>query len=114
DKLIAFIKEKKSYYLIDTGFEEDAEYLRNFFEQEAPGMKPVDAPEQAEVVFELCENIFQIKDLALEKVYIDIFRNALIDEEDAEALREYDYSKLLYVYMNQDILIDSVKKLRET
>ncbi|MEE3468522.1 MAG: glycosyltransferase family 2 protein [Eubacterium sp.] len=114
DKLIAFIKEKKSYYLIDTGFEEDAEYLRNFFEQEAPGMKLADAPEQAEVVFELCENIFQIKDLALDKVYIDIFRNALIDEEDAEALREYDYSKLLYVYMNQDILIDSVKKLRET
>ena len=48
----------------------------------------------------------------MEKVYIDVFRNALIDEVDAEALKEYDYSKLLYVYMNQDILIDAVKRLR--
>ncbi len=112
DKLIAFIKHKKSYYLIDTGFEEDAEYLRNFFEKEAPQMKPVDSPEQAEVIFELCENLFAVKDLSMEKVYIDVFRNALIDEVDAEALKEYDYSKLLYVYMNQDILIDAVKRLR--
>ena len=112
DKLIAFIGEKKSYYLIDTGFEEDAEYLRNFFEKEAPAMKPVEKPEQAEVVFELCENIFHVKDLSMEKVYIDIFRNALLDEEDAEALREYEYAKLLHVYMNQDILLDAVKKLR--
>ena len=112
DKLIGFIQGKKSYYLIDTGFEEDAEYLRNFFEKEAPSMKAVENASEAEVVFELCENLFQVKDFTLEKVYIDIFRNALIDEEDAEALREYEYSKLLYVYMNQDILLDAVRKLR--
>ncbi|MBO4396610.1 MAG: glycosyltransferase family 2 protein [Eubacterium sp.] len=113
DKLISFIKKKKSYYLIDTGVEEDAEYLRNFFEKEAPKMKPASAPEQSGVVFELCEDLFQIRDFSKEKVYIDIFRNALIDDEDVEALANYEYSKLLYVYMNQDILLDSVKKLRE-
>ena len=113
DKLISFIKKKKSYYLIDTGFEEDAEYLRNFFEKEAPKMKSASSPEQAEVVFELCEDIFQIKDLSMKKIYIDVFRNALIDDEDKQALANYEYSKLLYVYMNQDILLDSVKKLRD-
>ena len=113
DKLIAFIQGKKSYYLVDTGFEDDAVYLRNFFEKEAPQMTPCDKPEDADVVFEMCENIFRVKDLSLERVYIDTFRNAVMDDEDVEALREYDYSKLLYVYMNQDILIDAVKRLRD-
>ena len=75
-------------------------------------MNAVEEKSQADVIFELCENLFLVKDLSREKIYIDIFRNALIDDEDAEALREYDYSKLLYVYMNQDILLDAVKKLR--
>ena len=113
DKLIAYIQGKKSYYLVDTGFEDDAVYLRNFFEKEAPQMTPCDKPEDADVVFEMCENIFRVKDLSLERVYIDTFRNAVMDDEDVEALREYDYSKLLYVYMNQDILIDAVKRLRD-
>ncbi|MBR6228427.1 MAG: glycosyltransferase family 2 protein, partial [Eubacterium sp.] len=112
DKLISFIKNKKSYYLVDTGFEEDAQYLRNFFEQEAPGMQPVSSADQAEVTFELCENIFQVKDYSRERIYIDTFRNAMIDDEDVEALRQYEYCKLLHVYMNQDILLDSVKLLR--
>lgn len=112
DKLISFLSDKKSYYLIDTGFEDDAQYLHNFFEKEVPGMARAESTDEAEVVFELCENIFQIKDLSREKIYIDVYRNALIDDEDAEALREYEYAKLLHVYMNQDILLDAVHRLR--
>ena len=113
DKLIAFINTKKSYYLIDTGYEDDAQYLRNFFEKEAPQMKPVSSQGEADAVFELCGDIFSVKDLSMQKIYIDIYRNALIDEEDKQMISNYEYSKLLHVYMNQDILLDAVKKLRQ-
>ncbi|MBO6108214.1 MAG: glycosyltransferase family 2 protein, partial [Eubacterium sp.] len=112
DKLIDFILQKKSYYLNEAGFEEDAEYLHNFFEKYAPDMKRLDAPDKADVVFEMCENIFYVKDLSLKKIYIDIYRNALIDDDDREAIGNYEYSKLLYVYMNQDVLLQAAKKLR--
>lgn len=112
DKLIGFIRNKKSYYLRDTGFEEDAEYLRNFFEKEAPGMKEVDSEDKAEVSFELCENLFAVKDFSMEKVYIDVFRNALVDEDDKKALENYVYSKLLYIYLNQEVLLQAARNLR--
>ncbi len=113
DKLIGFIRDKKSYHLTDTGFEEDAEYLRNFFEKYAPDMKETKSEEDADVSFELCENLFAIKDLELKKIYIDIYRNALIDDEDKEAIEKYEYSKFLYIYMNQEVLLRAAKNLRE-
>ena len=113
DKLIGFIKDKKSYYLIDTGLEDDAYYLRNFFEKEAPGMKEVSSENEAEVVFELCENIFKVKDFSMEKIYIDIYRNAIINDEDVLAVQSYEYNKILYIYMNQDIVLDAARRLRK-
>ena len=114
DKLISFIKNKKSYYLIETGFEDDAQYLHNFFELNAPNMRRLDSADGADVVFELCENIFHIKDLSLEKVYVDIYRNAILDDEDVNAVKNYDYCKLLHIYMNQEVLLDAARRLRKT
>ncbi|MCR4606062.1 MAG: glycosyltransferase family 2 protein [Eubacterium sp.] len=112
DKLIRFIRSKNSFYLKDAGFEDDAVYLRNFFEKEAPKMQEAASESEAEVVFELCDNIFAVKDFSLKTIYIDIYRNALIDDEDVVAISNYDYNKILYIYMNQDIVLDAVRRLR--
>lgn len=69
--------------------------------------------EKAEVVFHLCSYIFEVKDLSRQEVYIDGERNCIISEEDVECVRNYEYSKLLYIYMNQGVFLAETKKIRE-
>ena len=76
-------------------------------------MKEVSSENEAEVVFELCENIFKVKDFSMKKIYIDIYRNAIINDEDVLAVQSYEYNKILYIYMNQDIVLDAARRLRK-
>lgn len=112
DKLTAYVQNKKSYAIITDGQEEDAMYLRNFLGRVAPGLK--EAPqEEAEIVFHLCPYIFKVKDLTRKEIYIDTDRSCIITEEDAELVRNYEYSKMLFLYMNQGVFLAAARKLRE-
>lgn len=61
----------------------------------------------------MCPYIFHVTDLSLTYVYIDSERNCILTQEDALAVRNYSYSKMLFLYMNQGIFLDAVRKLRE-
>ena len=37
-----------------------------------------------------------------------------VDDDDKMMISNYEYAKLLHVYMNQDILIDAVNQLRKS
>lgn len=113
DKLIAYLQDKKSYYLEINEQEEDAFYLRNFIEKVNANCKEVQEAKQADVVFSLCPYIFKVKDFSREKIYIDSERNCMITEDDALAVQNYDYSKLLYIYMNQSVLLSAMKEKRQ-
>lgn len=118
DKLISFLKEIRTYCLIAEGMEEEAAYLRNFFSAANPGLSEV-GREEAEAVFRLCPYIFQareyfrVKDFPSGEIYIDTERNCILTEDDAEAVRNYGFSKMLFLYMNQGAFLASVKRLRE-
>lgn len=113
DKLIAYIQGKHTYAIQQAeGMEEDAIYLQNFLEKENETMRQVDERE-AEIVFTLCPYIFQVKDFSLQHIYIDGERNCIISEDDANVVQNYQYSKLLYIYMNQGVFLAATKKLRE-
>ncbi len=113
DKLIAFLQNKKSYFLEVNQWEEDAYYLRNFIEKVNPDCKEVKKEEQADVVFCLCKYLFNVKDFSLEKIYIDSERTCMITEEDVLAVQNYEYSKLLFIYMNQSVLLSAMKDRRQ-
>lgn len=112
DKLIAYIKDKKSYFIFEEGMEEDAVYLRNFLQSHNRDMIET-GREEAEIVFHLCPYIFEVRDLSRKEIYIDGNRNCIITEEDAEVVRNYHYSKLLHIYMNQAVFLEEVKKMRK-
>jgi hypothetical protein len=87
-------------------------YLRNFLFQANPKLIEKEAADGAEMVFHLCPYIFQVKDFSLKEIYIDSERNCLLDEEDVKAVQNYEYSKLLFIYMNQGIFLAAANKLR--
>ena len=105
------MKDKKSYCIIPDGQEEDALYLRNFLVSVNPAIQEA-AKEEAEVILHLCPYIFKVKDLSRKEIYIDPDRSCIITEEDVEMVRNYEYSKMLFLYMNQGIFLAAAKKLR--
>lgn len=112
DKLTAYVQDKKSYYMITDGQEEDARYLRDFLAVENPDMEEV-KKEEAEMILHLCPNIFKVKDVSRKEIYMDSNRNCIITEDDAEIVKNYEYSRMLFLYMNQDVFLSAAKKLRE-
>ena len=72
NKLTEFVQDKKSYFIVEDSYSEDALYLRNFLNQANPGLTEAAQREQADAIFHLCNDIFRIKDFSLEKIYIDI------------------------------------------
>lgn len=113
DKLITYIKNKKTFTILADGQEEDAVYLRNFLLSVNPELKEVVGKEQAEVVFHLCPYIFQVKDFSLKEIYIDSERNCILNSDDVTAVQNYDYSKLLFIYMNQGVFLSAARSMRE-
>ena len=112
DKLIAFMKEKKSFCIIPGNQEEEYIYLRNFLQSVNPDLVEM-AGEEAEVVFRLCPYIFQVEDLSRKEIYIDGDRNCILTEDDAEVCRNYQYSKLLFIYLNQGVFLAAARRMRE-
>lgn len=112
DKLIAYIQDKESFCIISDGQEEDAMYLKNFLETYGNGIREV-TKQEAELVFHLCPYIFYVEDFSREEIYIDGERNCIITEEDVNTVKNYRYSKLLHIYMNQGVLLAQARKMRE-
>lgn len=111
-KLIDFVQNRKSYFIITDGQEEDALYLRNFLISVNPDI--VEVPKhEAEIVFHLCPYIFKVRDLSRQEIYIDPERNCMITEDDVEAVRNYEYSRMLFLYLNQGVFLAAAKRIRE-
>lgn len=111
-KLIAYIKERSTYAICATNeMKEDVTYLKNFLREHNETIQEVDEKE-AEMLFSLCPYVFQVDDFALERIYIDSERNAILDADDIIAVKNYQYSKLLYIYMNQGVFLAATQKLR--
>lgn len=113
DKLTAYVQKKKSYYLIKDGHSEDAFYLQNFLQHANPQLIPAPQKEQADIVFHLCDSIFQIKDPSLQEIFIDGDRNCILNEADVLTIKNYEYSKALFLYMNQGIFLAAARNLRK-
>lgn len=112
-KLETLITDKNSYYIEENGYKSDVRYLENVLYQSKPGIKKVEKKEDAELIFSMCDYIMQIQDFSFNKIYIDTNRNLLVTEEDAMLVQNYNFSKTLFIYMNQNLFLDAVKKVQK-
>lgn len=111
--MITYVQKKNTFFIVEDGLEEDAMYLRNFLMSVNPKLKEVSEKGQADVVFHLCPYIFGVKDFSLKEVYIDSERCCMLDSDDVQAVQNYEYSKLLFIYMNQGIFLAAARRMRE-
>lgn len=60
----------------------------------------------------LCDNIFEIEDLSLDKIYIDINDCILATEDDVLDVINYNYSKRSFVFANKPVFMQAAQKGR--
>lgn len=60
----------------------------------------------------ICENIFEIEDLSLKKIYIDVDDCILATEEDALDVINYNYSRRSFVEANKPVFLQRLKEQR--
>lgn len=112
NKLIQFLHNKKSYAIKSGGQEEDAYYLRNFISSVNPEIVEKEES-KAEIVFQLCDYLFCEKELPEGKeILIDSVRNCIINSDDMEVWKNYNYSKWLFIYMNQGVFLAAARRMR--
>ncbi len=130
DKLRAFLQGKRTYFLMadrlaagslivdslaaedgpvqEAAFSDAEEILRSL----NPELKRAMDRQEADVTICLCDYIMKMRGGDHGIVYLDTERNAILDEEDWMAVDNYEYSKSLFVYMNQAAFLDAVFSLR--
>ena len=69
--------------------------------------------EEADVIFSMSDYIMQVKEREKEKIYIDNYMNILENEDDMLLVKNYKFSKTLFLYMNQNIFLDTVDKVQK-
>lgn len=66
---------------------------------------------EADVHFSLCDYVMYVRDIDMGKVYVDDTLNIIATEDDAMVVRHYDFSKSLFLYMNQNLFLDAAAKI---
>ncbi len=61
----------------------------------------------------LCDNIFQIEDLSLQKIYIDINDCILASEEDVLDVINYNYSRRTFIEAQKPIFLQKLREQRQ-
>ena len=70
------------------------------------------APENTPEII-LCDNIFQIEDLSLQKIYIDINDCILASEEDVLDVINYNYSRRTFIEAQKPIFLQRLREQRQ-
>ena len=89
-----------------------AAHIREMSEQLKTGAGFAEKPEDAECVISLCESIFDINDLSMKKVYMDINDCILRTEDDVLDVINYNYSERAFVYANKPVFLEKIRLLR--
>lgn len=107
-------KGKEKIYLEENQFPGTAELLKELAADNGYNITWVTEPKTNVPVISLCENIFKIEDLSLQKIYIDINRCIFATEEDALDIINYNYSKRSFIYAQKPIFLECIRRLRDS
>lgn len=110
-KLDHIFEHKKTYSIEENQCDELAQYIRAYVHSNYPGMEETE-PQKSEVKIALCDYIMKIKDFSMEKIYVDEYHNVFSDCGEAKMIQNYSYSRALFIYMNQKLFVENMRKLR--
>jgi hypothetical protein len=100
-----------SFYIESGEFPMLTQWLNDLPEKLGIDVTWVNEPNEADRTITLCSNIFEIEDLSLKKVYIDVEKCILQDEDDVLDVINYNYSKRTFIMAQKPIFLEKIKEL---
>lgn len=111
EKITNFLLDKQTYHMLP-GEEGNRTQAMAFVEAVNPNICHVEE-EKADVVFCPCDYVMYVKDSKHEWIYIDAENNCIVDESDWKCVEQYEYSRSLFIYLNQAAFLDAVNTIRQ-
>lgn len=84
--------------------------VREYIQGNYPDMQETDFG-MADVNVVLCHYIMDIREFKMGNVYIDEYYNVCSREEEWEIIKNYGYSKALFIYMNRNIFLENIRRI---
>jgi len=113
DTFLRLLDGKEKICLEENGFSGTALWLKELAEDNGYNITWTDKPGDNIPVISICENIFDIEDLSLQKIYIDTNRCIFETEEDALDIINYNYSKRSFISAQKPVFLECARKLRK-
>lgn len=113
DKFRRYLKDKRTYHILPCNDALQVNITENYIRSLNPEMKHCADAGQADIRISLCDYVMHVKNGDRNIIYMDSENNCILDEDDWMTVENYEYSKSLFVYMNQAPFLDAVYALRE-
>jgi hypothetical protein len=101
----------KKFYIEVGEFPILNEWLINLPKQLGMSVEWVAAPSDGVRTIKLCDNIFKVDKLGLEKIYIDEERCILQDEDDVLDVINYNYSKRTFIAAQKAVFLEKLREM---
>lgn len=109
------IAEKvKKIYIEENQYRDNAQYLKEMLVKINPAIIKTEKREEADTIFSMCDYVMKVTEPKENQIYIDSSMNVLENEEDLLLVKNYEFSKTLFIYMNQNMFLASVEKVRRS
>jgi hypothetical protein len=108
EPFIKLFSSAKNFYIEDDEYPILAGWVRSLPKQLGIDVNWLDQPTAGAKTISLCENIFRIDDLSLSKVYIDIDKCILQDEDDVLDVINYNYSKRSFIMAQKPVFLQKI------
>ncbi len=112
EKLYALLSGKNSFYVNALGYDAEADYFVNHVLKRFPDIKRAESKETSDISFTFCDYIMNVSDFSFDTIYIDTAFSILSSPDDVTTIRNYTYSKSLFIYMNQAAVLDTAHKIQ--
>jgi hypothetical protein len=99
------------FYLEEGDFPTLAGWLKQLPQQLGMDVTWIDAPAAGAKTISLCEDIFALDDLSLSKIYADIDKCILQDEDDVLDVINYNYSKRSFILAQKPVFLENINSL---
>lgn len=103
----------QKFFIEENEYKDNALYLEKLLLKINPALIKTERQEEADAIFSMCDYVMQIKGIKKDRIYVDDSMNILENEEDMLLVENYNFSKTLFVYMNQNIFLDTVDKVKK-
>jgi hypothetical protein len=108
EPFIKLFSSAKNFYIEDDEYPILAGWVRSLPKQLGIDVNWLNQPTAGAKTISLCENIFRIDDLSLSKVYIDIDKCILQDEDDVLDVINYNYSKRSFIMAQKPVFLQKI------